>query len=315
MNLFILAVIMVVILLILGVVAAVWNHIHPPAARRLRKSVLGERQVEYGTQSQIEVTRQILKKRISPLARFSMQEETKKPEEGASALVKQLRSAGYRSESARVVYFSLKSIFTFVLPLIFLLVMLLLQPNIKPAIMAYLVFLLAATGYFLPNYVLSKKVARRKEELSRNFPDALDLLRTCVEAGLSTEMALARVGEEMRLRSRALADELRQVVLEQRAGSSRNQALANMAERVGLRDVEAMVSALIQSEKFGTSVSDALRVYSENLRLDHRMKAEEQAAKIPTKILLPLIACIFPLLFILILAPPLHNVMKSLHGP
>ena len=146
-----------------------------------------------------------------------------------------------------------------------------------------------------------------------SFPDALDLLRTCVEAGLSADAGLARVGEEMRIRSRALADELRQVVLEQRAGASRNQALANMAERVGIRDVEAMVASLIQSEKFGTSIAESLRVYSESLRLDRRLKAEEQAAKIPTKILLPLIACIFPLLFILILAPPLHNVLSSFH--
>ena len=190
--------------------------------------------------------------------------------------------------------------------------MLILRPDVKPTIVAYGVFLLAAGGYFLPNYVLNKKVAHRREELSRNFPDALDLLRTCVEAGLSTEAALARVGEEMRIRSRALADELRQVALEQRAGSSRNQALANMAERVGLSDIEAMVSALIQSEKFGTSVSEALRVYSENLRLDRRMKAEEQAAKIPTKILLPLIVCIFPLLFMLILAPPHSQCIESI---
>lgn len=306
---------MVVVLLGLGVLAAAWRYIHPPAARRLRKSVLGERQVEYGTQSQLEVTRQLLKKRISPLARFSMQQEVdKKQTDEVSALTKQLRSAGYRSETAQVVYFSFKTLLTFSFPVFFLLLVALFQPPIKPMIVAYIVFLLAAGGYFLPNYVLSRKVTNRKEELSRNFPDALDLLRTCVEAGLSTEAALARVGDEMRIRSRALADELRQVVLEQRAGSSRNQALANMAERVGLRDVEAMVSALIQSEKFGTSVSEALRVYSENLRLDRRMKAEEMAAKIPTKILLPLIACIFPLLFILILAPPMHNLLNALHG-
>ncbi len=314
MNLFVLAIVMVVILLVLGVVSVFWSSINPPSARRLRKSVLGERQVEYGTKSQIEMTRQIIKKRISPLARFSMQEESKKPEE-TTALTKQLQAAGYRSDSAQVVYFSFKTLLTFSLPLLFLIVMVVLQPHVKPVVMLYIVFLLAAGGYFLPNYVLSKKVASRREELSINFPDALDLLRTCVEAGLSTEAALARVGDEMKIRSPALADELRQVVLEQRAGASRNQALVNMAERVGLRDVEAMVSSLIQSEKFGTSVSEALRVYSENLRLDRRMKAEEQAAKIPTKILLPLIVCIFPLLFILILAPPIHNVLNALHSP
>ncbi|WP_297502479.1 type II secretion system F family protein [Ferrovum sp.] len=311
MDLFILAVGAVAVLLILGMGMVLWNQINPPAARRLKKTVQGERQIEFGTQSQLEVTRQLLKKRISPLARFSMQED-KKPEE-ASALTKQLQSAGYRNESAKVVYFSFKTLLTLVLPLVFLLGVLILQPAWKPALIAYIIFFMAAGGYFLPNIVLRKMVARRREELSQNFPDALDLLRTCVEAGLSVDAGLARVGEEMRIRSRALADELRQVVLEQRAGASRNQALANMAERVGIRDVEAMVASLIQSEKFGTSIAESLRVYSESLRLDRRLKAEEQAAKIPTKILLPLIACIFPLLFILILAPPIHNVLSSFH--
>ncbi|MBW8028457.1 MAG: type II secretion system F family protein [Ferrovum sp.] len=311
MDLFILAVGAVAVLLILGMGMVLWNQINPPAARRLKKTVQGERQIEFGTQSQLEVTRQLLKKRISPLARFSMQED-KKPEE-ASALTKQLQSAGYRNESAKVVYFSFKTLLTLVLPLVFLLGVLILQPAWKPALIAYIIFFMAAGGYFLPNIVLRKMVARRREELSQNFPDALDLLRTCVEAGLSADAGLARVGEEMRIRSRALADELRQVVLEQRAGASRNQALANMAERVGIRDVEAMVASLIQSEKFGTSIAESLRVYSESLRLDRRLKAEEQAAKIPTKILLPLIACIFPLLFILILAPPIHNVLSSFH--
>ncbi|WP_297483303.1 type II secretion system F family protein [Ferrovum sp.] len=311
MDLFILAVGAAAVLLILGVGMVLWNQINPPAARRLKKTVQGERQIEFGTRSQIEVAKQQLKKRISPLARFSMQED-KKPEE-ASALTKQLQSAGYRNESAKVVYFSFKTLLTLVLPFTFLLGTLIFQPTWKPAITVYAIFFLAAGGYFLPTIVLRKMVERRREELSKNFPDALDLLRTCVEAGLSADAGLARVGEEMRIRSRALADELRQVVLEQRAGASRNQALANMAERVGIRDVEAMVASLIQSEKFGTSIAESLRVYSESLRLDRRLKAEEQAAKIPTKILLPLIACIFPLLFILILAPPIHNVLSSFH--
>ena len=311
MDLFILAVGAAAVLLILGVGMVLWNQINPPAARRLKKTVQGERQIEFGTRSQIEVAKQQLKKRISPLARFSMQED-KKPEE-ASALTKQLQSAGYRNESAKVVYFSFKTLLTLVFPFTFLLGTLIFQPIWKPAITVYVIFFLAAGGYFLPTIVLRKMVERRREELSKNFPDALDLLRTCVEAGLSADAGLARVGEEMRIRSRALADELRQVVLEQRAGASRNQALANMAERVGIRDVEAMVASLIQSEKFGTSIAESLRVYSESLRLDRRLKAEEQAAKIPTKILLPLIACIFPLLFILILAPPIHNVLSSFH--
>lgn len=312
MDLFILAVGVVAVLLVLGVGMVLWNQINPPAARRLKKSVQGERQIEFGTRSQVEVARQQLKKRISPLARFSMQEDKAKPEE-VSALTKQLQSAGYRNDSAKVVFFSFKTLLTLVMPLTFLLGVLIFQPTWKPALIAYVVFFMAAGGYFLPNIVLSKMVARRREELSKNFPDALDLLRTCVEAGLSADAGLARVGEEMRIRSRALADELRQVVLEQRAGASRNQALANMAERVGIRDVEAMVASLIQSEKFGTSIAESLRVYSESLRLDRRLKAEEQAAKIPTKILLPLILCIFPLLFILILAPPLHNALSSFH--
>ena len=160
MDLFILAVGAVAVLLILGMGMVLWNQINPPAARRLKKTVQGERQIEFGTQSQLEVTRQLLKKRISPLARFSMQED-KKPEE-ASALTKQLQSAGYRNESAKVVYFSFKTLLTLVLPLVFLLGVLILQPAWKPALIAYIIFFMAAGGYFLPNIVLRKLVARRR---------------------------------------------------------------------------------------------------------------------------------------------------------
>ena len=283
----------------------------PSAIRRLNKMVEEERKVYGEEPPSVAQASQLITQRLIPLARFSA------PKDAAwdvSPLRRDLMAAGYRSESAGMIYLGLKTFLTFLFPIIFLVCTALFQWPLEPRQIGFVVIILAALGYMAPNFVLSALVSRRRQELFENFPDALDLMRICVEAGLALDAAIARVGEEMRIRSRALSDEFHLVVLEQRAGSTRNLALSNLAMRVGIEDVDALVATLVQADRFGTSISDSLRVHSENLRLGRRLRAEEKAAKIPTKILLPLILCIFPLLFILILSPAIANIKHALKG-
>jgi tight adherence protein C len=175
-----------------------------------------------------------------------------------------------------------------------------------------LVLAFAAIGYYLPNIVLAQLITHRRRELFENFPDALDLMRICVEAGLGLDAAIARVGEELRRNSEALYDELHLVGLELRAGASRDRALRNLALRMGLEEADALVAMLVQAERFGTSVADSLRVHSDSLRIKRRLRAEETAAKVPVKLLFPLIFCMFPAFLVVLLGPAFISIYRIL---
>lgn len=294
---------------VVGLLTYVLQHIFKPSAiARLNRLIADDRRVTNDPGRLMKGAQSFLTQNISPLAKFAQPRQSW----DVSPLRRDLMSAGLRTEMAGKTYLGMKTALTFVLPLLFVAVNSLF-PALEQGAQMFLLelFAFAALGYMLPNILLTLMVKRRRKELRTNFPDALDLMRICVEAGLTLDVAIGRVGEEMKVRSKALSDELHLVSLEQRAGSQRNQALANLAMRAGIPEVDALVSTLIQAEKFGTSVSDSLRIHSENLRLARRLEAEEQAAKIPTKILLPLILLIFPILFILIIAPAVDSVKRS----
>lgn len=167
-------------------------------------------------------------------------------------------------------------------------------------------------GYFLPTGVLDRLVAMRQRELFLAFPDALDLLRVCVEAGLGLDAAVERVGREMQIESQALAQEFSLLGLELRAGAGRTDALRNLALRIGLKDIDTLVAMLIQADRFGTNMADSLLVHSESLRSKRRLAAEEAAAKLPVKILMPLIFCVFPALLTVLLGPAVINIVLVL---
>jgi tight adherence protein C len=170
----------------------------------------------------------------------------------------------------------------------------------------------AGLGYYLPNVVLNHVLKKRQRDIFESFPDALDLMTVCVEAGLAMDAALARVANEIGLKSLVLAEELQLVTLELRAGSAKEKALRNLALRTGVEDVDALVTLLIQADRFGTSIADSLRVQSELLRTKRRQRAEEQAAKISLKLLFPLIFFIFPSLFVVLLGPAMLNIYRNL---
>jgi tight adherence protein C len=173
-------------------------------------------------------------------------------------------------------------------------------------------FVSAALGYYLPNVVLRRLVAWRQREIFENFPDALDLIIVCIEAGLGMDAALIKVADELRHKSQALSDELHLVTLELRAGASKEDALRNLAVRTGVEDVDALVTTLIQAERFGTSIADSLRVHADALRTKRRQRAEEKAAKIALKLLFPLIFCIFPSMLVVLLGPAFLRVYRVL---
>lgn len=220
--------------------------------------------------------------------------------------------AGHRGDAPAVVFFGAKTALALLLPC--LAYAYLMFAGARPASNGTLVTLVAcaALGYYLPNLVLGRQVLVRQREIFEAFPDAADLLMVCVEAGLGLDAALVKVAEEMRLKSEALAAELHLVNLELRAGSSRDKALRNFALRTGVEEVNTFATMLIQADRFGTSVGDSLRVFSDDLRTKRRMRAEEVAAKIPLKLLFPMVLCIFPALLLVLLGPAFIQVYRIL---
>lgn len=167
-------------------------------------------------------------------------------------------------------------------------------------------------GYVLPGLAVGRRIKKRQKEMQKALPDALDMLVVSVEAGLGLNAALVRVSDEMDRMSPVLSEQLGLVNLEIRAGTSREDALRNLAERTGLQDISSLVGMLIQTDRFGTSVAQALRVHADTMRTKRRQRAEEAAAKTTIKLVFPLVFCIFPALFVVILGPALIQIYKAL---
>jgi tight adherence protein C len=169
-----------------------------------------------------------------------------------------------------------------------------------------------ALGYVLPGVLLARLAKRRQHRIQLALPDALDLLVVSVEAGLGLDQALQRVSDELAFAHPDLCDELRLINLELRAGSARAEALQNLATRTDLDDVSSLVTLLVQTDKFGTSVAQSLRVHSETLRTKRRQRAEEAAAKIGAKMVFPLVICIFPAIWVVTLGPAVIKFVQVL---
>jgi tight adherence protein C len=170
----------------------------------------------------------------------------------------------------------------------------------------------AALGYLLPETWLTWRVSARQHRLRRGLPDGLDLLVICVEAGLGLDQALMKVTQELRITHPELSEELQLVNLEMRIGKTRLEALRELARRTGLEDIKSLVAMLIQTDRFGTSVAQSLRVYSDDLRIKRRQRAEEMSAKTSVKMVPPLVFFIFPALMVVILGPAVLTLMRQL---
>jgi len=169
-------------------------------------------------------------------------------------------------------------------------------------------------GYILPPVYVGMRRRDRMKQMQKALPDALDLLVVCVEAGLALNQALVRVSEETERLSPVLAEQLALVNLEIRAGTARDEALRNLGERTGLDDIKSLVAMLVQTDRFGTSIAQALRVQADTLRTKRRQRAEEAAAKTTIKLVFPLVLFIFPAMFVVILGPALIQILETLQN-
>lgn len=263
----------------------------------------GEKSLIAGSEWQARVI-----KAVGPMANLS----TPKAGWDESSLRVRFMQAGLREASWPALYFATKTVLALLLPGLFVLYqgVSALQMSVNATVM--LLLLTAAIGYYLPNGLLANLIERRKRELEDALPDALDMMLVCVEAGLGLDAAMNRAANEIGMRSAALSDELNLVALELRMGINREQALRNLALRTGVDDVASFVAMLVQSDRFGTNVADALRIEAETMRTHRRLRAEERAAKIPLKLLFPLIFFIFPSLMLVLMGPAMISIYRVL---
>jgi tight adherence protein C len=211
-------------------------------------------------------------------------------------LQQRLVCAGYRRNEAVAIFFGIRVGFALLCFLVFSLPIFL-PPNLMVALGA------CGVGYVLPGMALARMAKKRQHKIRLGLADALDLLVVSVEAGLGLDQAIQRVGQELAYAHVDLSDELRLINLELRAGKARSEALKNLAERTGVDDVASLVAMLVQTDKFGTSVAQSLRVHSETLRTKRRQRAEEAAAKTGVKMVFPLVFCIFPAVWVVTIGP------------
>ncbi len=220
-----------------------------------------------------------------------------------SQLRKLFLNAGIRHPSASAVFWGAKVLCAAALPaLAFFLRAFSDKPLLQFQMLAIL-GVLALLGFYLPDFYLKLKIRRRKDKIVKGFPDALDLLVVCVEAGMGLDAAINRVAEEIRLSSQVISDEFKLLNLELRAGKSRIEALRNLGVRTDVEEVRSFTTLLIQTDRFGTSVAQALRVHSDSMRVQRYQRAEELASKLPVKLMIPLIFFIFPAIFVVVVGP------------
>lgn len=177
----------------------------------------------------------------------------------------------------------------------------------------YFIFAVIAAGfgYFLPTLWLGRAIEKRKKEIRNGLPDAIDLMIVCIESGSGIDQAISKVAEELALAYPALAHELEMIGTETRAGKPRLEAFKNFADRTKVEDVRSLVTMLVQTDKFGTSVGQALRTHAETSRTKRRQRAEEKAAKLAVKLLFPLVFCLFPAFYVIVLGPSMVKIFRN----
>ncbi|HXJ21551.1 MAG TPA: type II secretion system F family protein [Polyangia bacterium] len=244
---------------------------------------------------------------LKPFARLA------KPTGGdeLSRIHTRLVQAGYRNENAVEVFLGVKLLLTPIAIIIAWQINVHLEQPYEFPMSFALMMIACAAAFYLPNFWVGSKVQERQQGIEMALPDAIDLLVTCVEAGLSLDAAMARVAQEMELVAPLLAQELKQTMLEIQAGVKRSDAFHRLSTRTGVADLKALSAMIIQTEMFGTSVSKALRVHSEGMRTRRMQRAEEKAAMVSVKMTVPLILFILPSLMVVVMGPAALMIMGS----
>ncbi len=289
----------VAVALVAGVVTSVALGRLVPARRRLEELAMA------GPSATVSVISDVrLEERVDPRLERLSKLMPKSPKEMAKVR-RRLARAGYYSGGAAIFY----SMSELVLPVIFGAV-----PFFLLARPLNFVFgaLAAMVGFMLPSLFLGRQVARRTRQIENGLPDALDLLIVCIEAGSSVDQAVMKASEELGITYPALGYELQLIVTEVRAGKRRLEAFKNFADRTQSDDVRALVAMLVQTDRFGTSVAQALRTYADALRTRRRQRAEERAAKLGVKLVFPLVFFLFPALYVVLLGPAAIQILRVL---
>lgn len=235
-------------------------------------------------------------------------------EEEYSAVKLKLLQAGYRSKTAVRTYHFLQFALGIGLLIVGVIIAIIQKTSGDPSTQTLLITILGpgCVGYMLPKYWVTKRQQKRQEEIINGFPDSLDMMLVCVEAGQSLDQSIVRVAAEIRSGFPALADEYEIIAHEMKAGKDRIQVLRDMSERAGVPDVSSFVTVLIQSASFGTSVADALRVYASEMRDKRVMRAEEKANTLPTKMTLATMMLTLPPLLIILIGPSIYEIAVTL---
>jgi tight adherence protein C len=221
-------------------------------------------------------------------------------------LQRRMVRAGFKNPQRAAVFYALAEI---ICPIVFFLITISFMGTVRGFLMSLLA---AGVGYAIPGLVVARATAQRQKQIQNGLPDALDLLIVCVEAGAGLDAAIIKASEELALAYPALAEELRLVTTETRAGKPRLEAFRNFAQRTGVDDVRSLVAMLVQTDRFGTSIAQALRTHAATSRTKRRQRAEERAAKLGVKLVFPLVFCLFPALYVVVLGPAVIKIMHSL---
>jgi tight adherence protein C len=232
-------------------------------------------------------------------------------DEERTAIRMRLIQAGYGNESAVQIYYLLRIVLAIALPVVFLFMAPTYWPEMPTKKLVMIAGGLAGAGIYIPFRFVDAKLARRKQFIENGFPDALDMLVVCVQAGLGLDAALVRVGSQIASAHPILAEQFGIVALELRAGKSREEALRNLATRTAVADVSNFVTLLIQSEALGADLTQTLKVQADEMRAKRMLRAEETASKLPVKLTLPLVSCILPAMFAVVLGPGLINIARN----
>lgn len=253
--------------------------------------------------------------RSDKLNKFAHFLEPQDKEQMSAARLKMMR-AGYRSKNAVRMMHAMQFLLGIGLLLLGMLYTFLLSrtQTLDLQTMVMYTMLPAAAGYYLPNYWVQRRLQTRQTAITEGFPDALDMMLVCVEAGQSLDQSIARVAKEIGAAYPELAEEFDIVSQEVRAGKERVSVMRDMAERVGLPDITSFVTTMIQSATFGTSIAEALRVYSSEMRDKRVMRAEEKANTLPTKLTLGTMLFTVPPLLVILIGPSLHGVVQAFSG-
>lgn len=223
-----------------------------------------------------------------------------------------LLQVGYGGRNAVRNYFAIRLLLSVLLPVGFLLLAPMFTRNMPVEKVMVITVCLLVAGLYLPSAFVSNRIRNRQRAIQESFPDALDMLMVCVEAGLGLDSAFTRVGAQMASAHPVLAEEFALVSLELRAGKSREAAMRNFAERIGTTEITSFVVLLIQSDQLGTSVAQTLRVQAEEMRIKRMLRAEEKAHMLPVKLSIPLVLCLLPSMIAVAVLPGIIRIIRDL---